>query len=190
MRTILMTLMLLMLLTGCAGKEDVPADPAAGGDEQAAQVAEGEEGSPAASKDVSVVDDVIKSDPVGTIELVDGTVYELTEVEKIDRYYIYISGKLNGRSSTVISLTRLDDLIKWKAIVFKDPHTFAIVGRQGKKIYFADSDIYFGSDDYHSISFQTTLPGKYTTQLMTVDKRDLKAIVFNDPVEKPVETLK
>lgn len=177
MRTIAVILMLLLTLTACAGKEDVPADPAAAdaATEQATPANENqapeEEQAPAPEM----------AGPVGAVHMADGTVRELTRFEMLGKYYIYISGKLNGRSSTIISLTRLDDILHWRAIVFEDEHTITIIAGQDKRLRFTDARVYIGNDSYDTFSFHSAPPSSLVTELVTVDKKDVKAISFNQP---------
>ena len=188
MRTIILTLLLLITLTACAGKEDVPTDPAAEGatteeqaatetDDEAAAQADATEASPA-DDNQSIISDDIQFDPVGEVRMANGQTLELSKFEKIGKYFMYISGKLNGRSSTVISFTRLDDIKHWKGISFADPHNFTILNGQDQELRFVDSRIYIGSDSSETFTFHTLDSSGFSTKLTTVNKRDVKLITF------------
>jgi len=187
MRNILLTLMLVLTLTACGGKEDVPTDPAGetATTEQAAESATAEEdaaqtddAAKTTSDDKSIVDADIMTDPMGEVHLADGRVLELSKLEKIGKYYMYITGKLNGRSSTVISFTRLDDIRHWKGISFTDPHNFSIVNGQDKELRFEQSRIYIGSDSADTFTFYTLDSSGFDIELTTVNKRDVKLIAI------------
>lgn len=186
MRTLIFILMLALSLTACAGKNDTPE----GGEGSVAvpeseEVATQAEGDPAATdEESSIFTEEMLVDPVGDVRLADGTVLELTKFEKLGKYYIYISGKLNGRSSTVISFTRLDDLKHWKAIIFKDQHTFTVITRTGKELNFADSYIYIGSDSHETYTFYSTPSDGYQPEEVTVNKKDVRSINISEPTEE------
>ncbi|MDC0336467.1 hypothetical protein OAN24_06210 [Pseudodesulfovibrio sp.] len=185
MRTIVFTLMLLLALTACGGKEDVSTDPngeAAASEttadeagEESSEAAAGEEAP--AEETASIAPDIIL-EPIGEIHLFDGTVLELTTFEKIGKYYIYIAGKLNGRSSTVLSLTRLDDLQNFAGIGFKDQHNFTIVTKAEKELHFEGSRVYIGSDSPDTYTFFTTDPDTFQMEKVDVKKKDVKLIVI------------
>jgi len=177
MRTILLTLMLLVILAGCGGKEDVPTDPA-GENATVAEPAAGD-GETVAATENATADEEEYSGPVGAVQLKDGTVYELTEFQRLGKYYFYISGKLNGRSSTVISLTRLNDVRKWSQFSFKDPYNFIVNTLNGKELRFLDSRIYIGSDSPDSFTFYTTIG--LDKKLIDVRKADVSSITINPP---------
>ena len=175
--TIILTLMLLLTLAACGGKEDVPTDPA-GETATTEQAADGEE-TATENTDVSIVD-ALPDDPVGEIVLKDDRVLELSKLEKIGKhFYLYINGKLNGRSSTVISFTRLDDLQHWKGISFADKNNFMVVTGQDKQLKFLESSIYIGNDSPDTFTFHTLKEGTYSTELVTIQKNDVKRISFN-----------
>ena len=177
MRTILLTLMLLLTLAACAGKEDVPVDGAtedAQSEETAAEVAPADEDKPVAG----VAKEEAYVGPVGNIRLKDGSVIEIAEFKKLGKYYLYISGKLNGRSSTVISFTRLRDVQRWAMFEFKDPYNFIITTRQGKALRFLDSRIYIGSKSHETYSFYTT-NALFEKELTKVKKADVASISIN-----------
>lgn len=181
MRTILFILMLMLTLTACAGKDgstDLNADNATAAEAAAAEGGEVVE-EIVVEETVEIettLDPNVILDPVGDVRMVDGTVHELTSFKKLGQYYIYIVGKLNGRSSTVISLTRLDDLQNWAAIQFKDRRTFTIVTKREKQLYFEDSRVYIGSDSHDTYSFYSMDPNTYDTSLIEVKKSDVAAI--------------
>ncbi|QGY39459.1 hypothetical protein GM415_04760 [Pseudodesulfovibrio cashew] len=179
MRTVFSLLLILLLLAACAGKEDVPADPAA---ENA--TAESGEAAPDSAADANAIVENITIGPVGDLQLADGNAMEITKLNKIGKYYIYISGKLNGRSSTVVSLTRLDDLQHWKKIIFQDQHTFTIVNSEDRELHFSDSRVYLGSDSADTYSFITTPAGSFQEEPATVKKKDVKVINIYQPTEK------
>lgn len=191
MRTIFLTLMLLITLTACGGKEDVPTDPAGetATTEQAAETpAEGEaaqadEASTETNDEKSIVDADIMADPMGEVHMVDGRVLELSKFKKIGNYYMYITGKLNGRSSTVISFTRIDDIRYWKGISFTDPHNFVIVTGKDKELRFEQSRIYIGSDSPETFTFYTLDSSGFDIELITVNKRDVKLIAISPQKE-------
>lgn len=178
MRTILLTLMLLLTLAACAGKEDVPVDGAATEDAQseeaAAEAAPADEDKPVAG----VAKEEVAAGPVGNIQLKDGSVIEIAEFKKLGKYYLYISGKLNGRSSTVISFTRLRDVQRWAMFEFKDPYNFIISTKQGKALRFLDSRIYIGSKSHETYSFYIT-NALFEKELLKVKKADVVSISIN-----------
>lgn len=192
MRTIVFVLMLMFTLTACAGKGDMTPEEAArieaaetegaaasdaAQDEAAADTGEGAAASPEAT-----LDDDFSLDPIGEVKMMDGSTFPISKMERIGKYYIYISGKLNGRSSTVISLTRMNDLRKWLGFTFTDPKTFSIVTQAEKQLSFADSRVYIGSGSHDSYTFWTVNPNNFQEEKITVKKKDVHMIVF-----KPVD---
>lgn len=180
MRTTLFLLILLLAIAGCAGK-GAGTNPDAANATDAAEASSPAEGVGEA-EDTSIIDSV-QLEPVGEMQLADGRVLEITDTIKIDKYYIYISGKLNGRSSTVMSLTRLDDLQRWKSIVFQDPHTFTIITRDDTQLRFTDARVFMGADSHDEYAFISTRLGSFQTEQATVLKRDVKAITIYQPQE-------
>ncbi len=164
MRTILLTLMLLFAFAACAQAQDDPAQEAAaeGGP------AEGNE-----AKDEELVG------PVGNIRLKDGSAIEITKLKKIGKYFIYISGKLNGKTSTIISFTRMRDIKRWESITFKDQYNFIISTKEGKKHRFLNSFVFLGSDSHDTYSFYGTNENSLETKLIEVKKSDVALIVIN-----------
>ncbi len=178
----ILILVLALSLAACAGKEDAPVnsgDEATQTDESAqAEAAAGAEAaaSEAEAEDDTVLDIKLPDDPVGEVRMKDGTVYELTKLIPIGKYYIYIAGKFNGRSSTVVSLTRMSDIYKWKSIQFKDPHTFAILSQKDEQLTFMDARIYLGNDSADTFTFLTVKDASYETEPVTVHKADVAFI--------------
>lgn len=165
MRTIFLTLLIALCLTACGGKNTAPdADNATA---QNATVAEGE-----GLGDLMLN---IQLEPIGVFILKDGTTIPVLEFEKIGKYYIYIDGKLDGRASTVISLTRQDDMIHWAGIAFHDPTNFLIVTRKEKQLEFSDARIFIGSDSYETFRFITS-GENYTSKPIEVKKEDVATI--------------
>ncbi len=128
--------------------------------------------------DISVINDDLRLEPVGTMIMRDGSTYEITELIKLDKYLIYIVGKLNGRSSTVISLTRLSDLQLWGSIQFKDPKAFTIVSRNKKELFFSDARLYLGSDSATTYTFISTNPNNFQPVTIEVQKKNVQAITI------------
>ncbi len=181
MRTILLTLLLLTLIA-CAGKEDVPVDGAATESTQAEESAQAEESvdeaaATGADEIAGVAMEEVATGPIGNIRLRDGSVIEIIEFKKLGKYYLYISGKLNGRSSTVISFTRLRDVQHWAMFEFKDPYNFIITTRKGNELRFLDSRIYIGSKSHETYSFYTT--NGFEKELIKVEKADVASITIN-----------
>lgn len=156
MRTILLTLMFLLTFTAPAFAQEEPITE----ENQATD---------------EITEEAEYAGPVGNIRLKDGSAIEITELEKLGKYYIYISGKLNGRASTVISLTRLKDLKRWASFTFKDPYNFIITTKSGKDLRFLDSRIYIGSDSHETFSFYTTT-NDYQKKLIEINKADVTSI--------------
>jgi hypothetical protein len=138
-----------------------------------------DQGDPASPGYTSVISDDLRLEPLGSITLRDGTVYEIMDFVKLGKYYIYISGKLNGRSSTVVSLTRLSDLQDWAAINFKDQYTFTLVDKRKKELFFAESRVYLGTDSPTTYTFVTVNPSNFQAETVVVNKKDVKSIVIN-----------
>lgn len=134
---------------------------------------------PASPGYTSVISDDLRLEPLGSMTLRDGTVYEIMDFVKLGKYYIYISGKLNGRSSTVVSLTRLSDLQDWAAINFKDQYTFTLVDKRKKELFFAESRVYLGTDSPATYTFITVNPSNFQAETVVVNKKDVKSIIIN-----------
>lgn len=136
----------------------------------------------AAPEDVeTVVDPETMVGPFGSMELTDGTIIEMTELERFIKYYIYMKGKLDGRASTVVSLTRLSDLRRWKKIFFKDQHTFIVTTRQDKELVFTDANIYLGNTTWDTFKFITINTVDYNEEPIIVKKATVRSITINQP---------
>lgn len=176
MRNILLALMLVLTLAACSAKDEgaqqpVPdAPPTAAAEPAPAEANDG----PASTR---AIKDVIPEGPVGTVQLTNGNTMELTGLIKLGNYYVYISGKLNGRSSTVVSLTRFRDLQNWASIIFKDPRTFLITTKKGKEWSFEDAALYLGTDKPGVYAFQT-LNTRYDKITAEIPKDEVAVITF------------
>lgn len=176
MRNILLVLTLVLTLAACSAKDEAVQQPVPDATPtEAAEPAPAEaNGGPASTL---AIKDVIPEGPVGTVQLTNGSTMELTELIKLGNYYVYISGKLNGRSSTVVSLTRFRDLQKWGSIVFKDPRTFVITTKKGKEWSFEDAALYLGTDKPDVYAFQT-LNTRYDKITAEIPKNEVAVITF------------
>lgn len=150
--------LLMLLLAGCGAKNTETAEQPA-------------------DKPAATAKQAIKPEPVGTVVLTDGSTVELTEFKQGDPVLIHISGKLNGRTSTLIRMTREDDIRTWKGITFESPDTFTIVTRSNKEFPFANSSIYIGGKSEDVISFITKVPGESAKEV-SVPKSSIKLIGF------------
>ena len=189
MRTLISTLLLLTLLSVAAlAQEAPPESPAApdgaaqetvGDDPEAPVPGEaapaGEEG---AAAEPPAEEAVVPAGPVGEMHMADGSIIEILSLQKLGKFYLYLSGKLDGRTSTVLSPTRLADIRLWAGIAFQDQHTLAIVTKDEHQYNFTDARLYLGSDDPVSYSFMGTDPNTYEESPVTVKKADVKAISF------------
>lgn len=181
MRNLLLVLMLALTLVACSAKDDSVQQPVP--DAPQAEASEGTPAEPPAGEASSgptsthTVRDTTPEGPVGTVQLTNGNTMELTELIKLGDYYLYISGRLNGRSSTVVSLTRYRDLQKWDSIVFKDPRTFVITSKKGKEWAFEDSTLYLGTDKPGLYAFQT-LNTRYDKVTVEIPKDQIAIITF------------
>ncbi|BCS89061.1 hypothetical protein [Pseudodesulfovibrio sediminis] len=180
MRTIyiVLTLTLILTLAACGGKE--VEEPMAETAAVAEPTAPAEEAAVPAPDNGSTnpISDIVPAGPAGSVQLKDGTILELTKFNKIGKYYIYISGNLNGRSSTVISLTRFQDVARWKTIMFKGKENFLILSKQGKELAFLNSYLYIGNDSGDTYSFYTTTRD-LKVKLVEVKKDDVASININ-----------
>ena len=180
MRTLLISLTLALLLAmslaACSAKDETAQQPVL--DEAAAA-----QETPVADADKSpssthTIQEEIPAGPVGQVRLKDGTTIKIEALQKLgDDYWIYVSGKLNGRSSTVVSLTRFRDLMNWPSISFKDQHTFTITNRQGKEWVFEDANLYLGDGKADSYAF-FVLNDRYDKILTQVPKSEVVGIAF------------
>ena len=191
MRTLVLTLLFLVLVVPSAlaggSSPDEPPQAVQEADKEAAQEAAPEaaaEAAPGATEEAPA--DAPKpgaapeepTGPIGEIHLQDGTAIEIMDLKRFGKYYIYVSGKLNGRSAMVISLTRLDDLRRWTGIAFNDQYTFTLVTKNKKELNFTDGHVYLGSDSTTDYSFIATNSSSYMIEEMSVKKSDVKLILF------------
>ncbi|MFH1913245.1 MAG: hypothetical protein ABIK45_03080 [Pseudomonadota bacterium] len=128
---------------------------------------------------VSVIREDLRLDPLGTMTLRDGTVLEIMDFVKLGKFYIYLSGKLNGRSSTVVSFTRLSDLQMWASIAFKDQNALTVMDKNRKEMFFTDARLYLGSDSPNTYTFVTLNRNNYQPETAVVYKRDVVSIVID-----------
>lgn len=181
MRNILLALMLALTLAACSAKDEaaqqpVPDQARAEAAETATAEAAPDEAS-ATPTSTRTLRDEVPPGPVGTVQLTNGSTIELTELVKLGNYYVYISGKLNGRSSTLVSLTRFRDLQQWDSIVFSDPRTFVITTKKGKEWSFEDAALYLGTDKPGLYAFHT-LNTRYDKILVEIPKDEVAIITF------------
>jgi len=183
MRTIsiIMILALTLALAACGSKDEAAGDPMAETAEQAAPEAGQPEAVEGEAKTNGPVHpkrvDILPVGPVGTMQMADGTEMEITNLLKVQGYYLYVTGKLNGRSSSVISFTRFQDMKRWKAFIFKDQNNFIITTKAGKELVFMDARLYLGTDSGDEYVF-TTLKD-YEEVEVSVRKSDVATITFN-----------
>jgi len=197
MRTLISTLLLLALLSVAALAQDAPPAPDAATDD-AAQTQEsvpddpnamlpGETPAPpqdaaeAPAPEGNATDakaEEVPTGPIGEMHLADGSIVEIIELQKIGKFYLYLSGKLEGRTTTVLSPTRLADVRNWAGIAFQDQYTLTIVTKSEKQLQFTDAHLYLGSDDPVSYSFVTTDPNTFEQVVTTVKKADVKTIAL------------
>jgi len=166
MRITIILSLLLFLLVGCGTKN--------------AEVVE----KPVPQTEDIVVDEVIGFDPVGTIVLLDGSTVELTKFKKLGAFLFHISGKLNGRSSTLIQFTRRDDLHTLKGISFENPTTITIHSRKNKEFRITDARVFIGSESEETFTFLKAKVGSLETEEITLPKSEVKLISFNHPDAK------
>ncbi|WFS62621.1 hypothetical protein LF599_00245 [Pseudodesulfovibrio thermohalotolerans] len=174
MRTLLLALMLALALTACSSKDEAAQLPVPDEAPAARESAAPSNGQPVSSLAIT---ETIPEGPIGQIQLTNGSTLVIDGLEKLGNYWIYISGKLNGRSSTVISLTRFRDLMSWQSIVFKDPHTFTITNNRGKEWAFEDANLYLGSEQPGTYAFYV-LDDRYERKLTEVKKSEVANISF------------
>ncbi|NDV19937.1 hypothetical protein GO013_10940 [Pseudodesulfovibrio sp. JC047] len=173
MRTIFIALMLALTLAACGTKDETPESPVTPPDAAATQ-----DQSPTQAADPTAVADPIPEGPVGTMQLADGSTLVITELVKLDKFYLYLSGKLNGRSSTIVSFTRFSDLRGFNAFVFKDQNNFIITTKRGKELVFTDAHVYIGNDSPDTYSFYI-MDENLDKKLVTVPKKDVATIKIN-----------
>ncbi|MUM77557.1 hypothetical protein GKC30_07930 [Pseudodesulfovibrio sp. F-1] len=138
-----------------------------------------QEPAPARSGYVSVIKDDLRLEPLGTMTLRDGTILEIMDFVKLGKFYIYLSGKLNSRSSTVVSFTRLSDLQMWASITFRDQHTLTVVDRGRKEMFFTEARLYLGTDSPNTFTFTTLNRNNFQPETAVVYKRDVASITIN-----------
>ena len=167
MRIKLFVFMMILTLAACGGKNDAPVDPAAENGTTLSLPADDQ------GLGDAVLD--IQFDPIADFGMKSGERIPIVEFKKLGKYFVYISGKLNGRASTVISITRLDDFRRWAGIAFKDPHNFVIITRDSKQLNFTDARIFIGSDSYDTFTIVTS-GDNYTTKTIEVNKADISTL--------------
>ena len=181
MRTIFIALLLATTLFGCGFFDDSVEEPTAPamvgetGEEAPAPVAGTKPDGPAAS--TNEVTDIVPEGPVATVQMANGSTIEVLSLAKLGKYYLYISGELNGRTSTVISYTRFQDVAKWDAFIFKDANNFIITTKEGKELVFMNARFFLGSDSYETYSFYA-FNENYEKVLVEVKKSDVATIKF------------
>lgn len=197
--TVVSILFLLTVLAACGSKDEAVQDPTA--HEQSAEsppkeeISNIENGVPSERAEAEIekqieeaaetpspyveLKDIVPSGPLAAVRLRDGTQYEIIQFEKLGKYYLYITGKLNGRSSTVICLTRFQDLQKWDSITFQDQYNFTIATRNEKSLRFLNSRMYMGSSSHDTFTFY--VPNGMDNQRIEVKKRDVEAIMIAPP---------
>ncbi|WP_338668844.1 hypothetical protein [Pseudodesulfovibrio methanolicus] len=179
MRTRLLALTLALLLAAslaaCSAKDEAVQQPVP---DQAAATQEAPAADATTSASTHTIKEEIPDGPVGKVLLKDGTTLKIEALKKLGGdYWIYVSGKLNGRSSTVVSLTRFRDLMNWKSISFKDPHTFTITNAHGKEWVFQDANLYLGDGKSGNYAFYV-LDDRLDKVLTEVPKNEVISIAF------------
>ena len=177
-------LLLTLSLTGCAAKEDAIPDADATDASAAAETTPPEAAAETAAETADVAEEpepIVDREerifgPVVNLHLDNGDVIEATDLRRLGSYYIYLVGKFNGRSSTVVSYTRLADLRKWAAIVFTGPKTLTVVTRDEKELQFTDADVYLGSDSNETFTIYALNPMTIENEPRDVEKSRVKAI--------------
>ncbi|WP_319541394.1 hypothetical protein [uncultured Pseudodesulfovibrio sp.] len=184
MRTTIIALMLVLTLAACGTKDDSIESPMpdtetadqtapAASDANQTQVSDTQE-----PKSTNTIKDVLPEGPVGTLQLANGSTMEISELIKLGKYYFYMSGKLNGRSPTIVSFTRFSDFQKFEAFIFKDEHNFIVTTKKGKELIFMDARIYMGSDSTDTYTFYS-VDEYLDKKLVTVKKSDVATIKIN-----------
>lgn len=158
MRIIAILSLLLLLVTGCGSKNT--------------DTAEAPEATPAAVE----AEIMQEAEPVGTVVFIDGSTLELTSFKQDDPIYLYITGKMNGRTSTLIQMTRVDDIRAWKGITLESPDTFSIVTRNNKEFRFTDATLTIGGEG-DVITFMNKEAGAELKEV-SVPKANIKLISF------------
>ena len=190
MRTLILTLVLLLTLSpalfGCAAKDDAGPDA----DAASVQTADGEGDEEPVEEEEETAKPLIDPDemvlgPVANLHLDNGDIVEAANFERLGPYYVYVVGKYNGRASTVISLTRLSDLRRWAAIVFTGPGALTIVTRDERELQFTDAAVYLGSESAEEYVFYSLNPMSISDELRTLPKSRVKVIEILLPQEAP-----
>jgi len=177
MRAVSVVLMLLVLIAGCAGKSDQPIntdDQAAAGETVTGETTDAAVESTATSYETLFT-------PVGNLYLQDGSTVEITDIKRLGNFLIYINGELNGRTPTVMSITRQDDLWNWKVLIFEEDGSLIIRTRANKQLRFTDAHVYLGSADHQEYTFLRRNSINLELEEVSVDKSKVKAIAFNKP---------
>lgn len=177
MRTVSVLLLFLVLLAGCAGKSDQSmnaGEHAANGETMTGEPAEGVTESTLAGHETLFT-------PVGSLFLHDGSTVEITDFERMGKYLIYINGELNGRTPTIISITRQDDLWNWKVLIFEEDGSLVIRTRANKELRFTNANVYLGTAEHDEYSFFRRNSMNLELEEVSVDKSRVKAISFNKP---------
>jgi len=202
MRTLISTLLLLALFSVAALAQDASPAPDAATDDaaqtqesvpddpnamlpgeapappQEAAEAPAPEANAAEANATDAKAEEVPSGPIGEMHLADGSIIEILALQKIGKFYLYLSGKLEGRTTTVLSPTRLADIRNWAGIAFQDQYTLTVVTKGEKQMQFTDAHLYLGSDDPVSYSFITTDPDTFEEVVRTVRKADVKTIAI------------
>lgn len=184
MRTLISTLLALVLCTAVLVQAAPPEPPAApappAGDAAAPSQAPAPDqaGAPAQAAADQIPNEAADNGPIGELHLTNGTTYEIMALPRFGKFYLYLSGKLNGRTSTVISPTRMRDVRRWAGIAFTNQNDFVVVTMAKKQLHFTDAHLYLGSDDPTSYSIRVTDPETYEEKVLTVKKSDVKVLKF------------
>lgn len=179
MRTIFITLLLALTLTACGFFDDSVEEPMTAQNPEATQeeVASEDMAQPEIVASTNEVKDIPPEGLVGTLQLANGSTLEIVDLAKLGNYYVYVTGELNGRSSTVISFTRFQDMQQWEAIIFKDANNFIITTKDGKEFVFMNARLFIGSDSNQKFGFYT-FNDNYEKVFIEVDKAEVATIKF------------
>lgn len=195
MRTILTSLTLALILAlalpGCSFFDDSPEEPVepavAGETDNGAAAPAAEESRPAGERSsANEVHDEVPEGPLATVQMADGSTIDIQGFKKLGQYYLYVAGDLNGRTSSVISYTRYQDVAKWDAFIFKDANNFVITTKEGKELVFMNARLFLGSDSNATYAFYA-FDDDYQKALVEVKKADVASIKFKavpDPAPK------
>lgn len=158
MRIIAILSLLLLLVTGCGSKNTEPAE------------------APATAASATETESVKPALPVGTVVFADGSTLELTSFLQGDPILLRITGKLSGRTPTLIQMTRVDDLRSWRGITFESPDTFSVSYRNNKEFRFTDATLTIGGEG-DVITFMNKEVGEELKEV-SVPKANIKLISF------------